>query len=274
MSVRNLAVLVTILTSSAAAKSGEPTNRLVHVSGEGVVQVAPDRVIIDMNVSTVDDDLFRVRKNSDKDTQTIVDDAKKYGADEKCVRVSHTQLKLEYNEQLRRQIYNLDRDVAVELSDLTKLDHLLLDLLREPNVKVKNITFSASNPRQYESEAMKRAVADAREKAQHLAALNGLKLGKARDIRVQSEGQTPFVISVIPVVGSAHKHPAQRGTVRQESNAPDPFGAEGAPLPGKGFYFVAADVRDQKSERTEGKPFAPGLIDTTANVEIDFEMEE
>jgi hypothetical protein len=179
-------------------------------------------------------------------------------------------LQVEFNDQLHRQIYTLERDVAVELGDLSKFDHLLLDLLRETNLKVKDISFSAANERQLESEALKKAVTDAREKAEFLARLSGLKLGKARDIRIKSESQTPFVISVIPVVGAAKKKVPQRSDARHSSHAPDPFSGKTAPA-GGGIFCVASDVGDQVAM---GKPFALGLIDTTANVEIDFEMGE
>ena len=277
MRVEKFALAAVLLLISAAATAAEPGTRVVHVSGQGLVQAPPDQVVIDMTVTTVDDDLLRVRESNDKDVRAILANAKKYGAKEDGFRVSRMELHLEYNEQLRRQIYNLERDVAVELGDLSKFDHLLLDLLHEPNLKVKDISFSTANARQLESDALKKAVADARDKAQFLAGLNGLKLGKARDIRVQAESQTPFVISVIPVVGSSKKKAPQRSDARHSSPLPDPFGRAKAPL-GGGFFCVASEGADQagdtRGQAATGKPFALGLIDTTARVEIDFEMKE
>jgi uncharacterized protein len=105
MSVRNLIFLFVVVLSSAVARAAESADRLVHVSGQGIVEVAPDQVVIQVALTTVDDDLIRVRENSEKDARAIFTDAKKYGADEKGFHVSSVQLSVEYNEQLKRQIY-------------------------------------------------------------------------------------------------------------------------------------------------------------------------
>jgi uncharacterized protein len=277
MFARN-AIIPIVTLFALGARAAESADRLVHVSGQGDVEVAPDQAVLQLTVTTVDDDLLRVRANSDKEARAILSDAKKYGALDKGFHVSSLKLSLEYNDQLRRQIYHLQRDVTLELNDLTRLDHLLLDLLHEPNLNVKSITFTTTKWRQYNLDALKRAVADARDKAQQLAELNGLKLGKARDIRVSSETQTPFVISVIPVVGSA-QHKSQHSNVRNQRDDENPFGSRGKSPAGKAFVLVAVDAPDQQGDKhdeaqPDGKPFAVGTISVTAQVEVDFEMKE
>ena len=275
MAARNLPLLaVLVLSSWAVVEAAEPTRRLVQVSGLGVVEVPPDQVAIQVIVTTVDDDLIRVRENSEKDALSIVNCAKKHGADEKGFRVSELKLSLAYNEQLRRQIYKEEREVTIELNDLTRLDPLLLDLLREKNLKVKDVAFTVSKPRPHEFQALKQAVDNAKEKAEHLAGLSGLKLGKVLAVRVRSEYHGEFAMSMS--MGSVQRTTPQRDTERATAQAVEPF-AGSKPLPGKGFYFVAAE-RPLSEKRDEGKagtrPFALGLIDITAEVDVDFELLE
>ena len=132
--------------------------------------------------------------------------AKKYGAGEDAVEVSRLALSLEFNRQLNRQIYNVCRDATIEFTDLSKLDGLLSDLLRQPNLTVLTISFDTSKQEQHEAAALKQAVGDARQKAEILATLHEMKLGKPTDIKIDDQSDRPFVTSVVPVVGENKGH--------------------------------------------------------------------
>ena len=248
-----VAVLVGLSSIGLAADTDIP---LVHVSGRGAVRVAPDQVVIALTVTTTDDDLIRVRENSDKDARTILTIAKKHGVADEGFDVSRLDLSLDYNEQLRRQTYQVERGVTLTLDDLTKLDAMLSDLLGERNLKVVGVNFVTSKIRQHELEALTRAMADAKEKAAHLAKLNGLKLGKARDIHVIDESQRPFVTSVLPVVGSLMPRTARPKVAAKTADV----------------RFVVLQTDDDA--QVDGKPFALGMIEITADVTIDFELAE
>lgn len=263
MSTRAFATVAVFIGVSSVAIAADPANSLVHVSGHGLVRVAPDQVIVDLTVTTTDDDLIRVRESSDKDARTILALAEKHGIKEDGFEVSRLELSLDYNEQLRRQIYQVERDVTLTLGDLTKLDAVLSDLLRERNLKVVGINFVTSKVRQHEFEALSRAVADAKEKGAHLAKLSGFELGSAREIRVISESHRPFVTSVIPVVGSA----TPRGLKRNSTQVAKDVGET------SNVRFVA--FQDPTAEaRVDGKQFALGMIEISAHVNIDFEFAE
>ncbi len=263
MSARTFTTVAVLVGLSSAAIAADPDGPLVHVSGHGLVRVAPDQVVIALTVTTTDDDLIRVRENSDKDARTILTIAKKHGVDDDGFDVSRLDLSLDYNEQLRRQIYQVERDVTLTLGDLTKLDAILSDLLGERNLKVVGINFVTSKIRQHEFEALTRAVTDAKEKGTHLAQLNGFKLGKAREIHVISESQRPFVTSVVPVVGST----MPRGLKRNPTQLTKGAGRS------SNVRFVAFQATDDEA-KADGKQFALGMIEITADVDIDFELAE
>ena len=264
MSARTLAALAAFFVLSSAAVAADPAVSLIHVSGEGLVRVAPDRVVIDVTVTTTDDDLIRVRENSDKNARTIVALAKEHGVGDDGFEVSRLELSLDYNQQLQRQIYQVERDATLRLDDLAQLDALLSDLLQERNLTIVGINFVTSKARQHGFEARSGAATDAREKAAHLAELNGFKLGKAREIRVVSESQSPFVISVTPVVGSAEA--SKPRSPRRDSTQV----ATDAPRDPK-LHFVAFEPAADEA-KADGKPFALGMIEIVAHVEIVFEL--
>lgn len=263
---RTFAALAAFVFLPSAAVAAEPAGSSVIVSGHGQVRVAPDQVVIELTVTTTDDDLLRVRENSDKNARTILTHARKHSVGENGFEVSRLELLLDYNEQLRRQIYEVERDVTLRLDDLTKLDALLSDLLGERNLQVVGINFVTSKARQHEFEARRRAVADAKEKAAHLAELNGLRLGNAREIHMLSESEHPFVTSVIPVMGSAEPRGA-RNIKRDSKRA-----AKDVPTDSRVRFAAFQPAKDEA--KADGKPFALGMIEITADVEIDFELVE
>ncbi len=79
--VKWVAAVAVLLWPAALAGAGE---RLawdasgVHVAGSGVVEAAPDQVAIRLTLTTVDDNLMRVRQNSDRNARAILECAKKY----------------------------------------------------------------------------------------------------------------------------------------------------------------------------------------------------
>ena len=264
MSIRTFATVAAIVALSSVAIAADPPGSLVHVSGHGLVRVAPDQVVIELTVTTTDDDLIRVRETSDKDARTILTLSKKHGVNANGFEVSRLELSLHFNEQLRRRIYQVERDLTLTLDDLTKLDGLLSDLLRERNLKVVGINFVTSKAKQHEFEARSRAVADAKEKAAHLAELNGFKLGNAREIRIISESQQPFVTSVVPAVAAAQPRGPQKinGNSRQIAKA----------LPRNSKLRFVAFQQAKDGAEADGKQFALGMIEITAHVNIDFEL--
>ena len=269
-------VLVVAMSIMGRAQAAESATRMVHVLGAGTVRVVPDQVVIGMTITAVDDDLVKVRTDSDAQARTVLSLAKKHGVSEDRFEVSRLELSLGYNEQLRRRIYQVERDVSVTFHELTKLDGLLSDLLGVPNSKISGITFGSSKARQHRRDALRLAVADAQEKARLLASLNELTLGLARDIRIETESQSPFVISLIPSVGAANDRTQRR-------TAGNPFGAtprepiKAGPKRTVRTQLIALQApKKQPAQKgdAEGKktPFALGLLEVTVSVSIDFEL--
>ena len=83
--------------ASAALGTGP---RLVSVSGEGGVEVMPDHVVVQVAITSVDDDLIRAREASDKGSQAISKCAERHGGDGDRFRVVSQKLLLDFDKQL------------------------------------------------------------------------------------------------------------------------------------------------------------------------------
>ena len=113
---------------------------------------------------------------------------------------------------------------------------------------------------------------------EYLGLYNELALGKARDISIETESQSPFVISLIPSVGAANDR-TQRRTARNpfEDTPREPKKA-GPKRTVRGQLVALQAPKKQPTQKVdaEGKqtPFALGLLEVTVSVSIDFELIE
>ncbi|MBW2542354.1 MAG: SIMPL domain-containing protein, partial [Deltaproteobacteria bacterium] len=89
--------------------------------------------------------------------------------------------------------YAVSNRVSVKVRDLDTVSDVLDDAAEAGGdaARVSGISFAVDEPEQYESEARKAAVEDARKRAEELAALAGVKLGEVRSI-AESGVSVPF----------------------------------------------------------------------------------
>lgn len=260
-----------ILVAPEAATSAD---RLVSVTGQGRVTVPPDEVVIKIQFSTVDDDLVRVRADSDKQLQTILDLSQKQGAKPGDYDVSSLKLELSFNEQLKRQVYEVQRELSVKLGVLKNLNPLLAELLKLSDIRIESITFGSSGALEHEREARRRAMADDKETATQLAMLAELKLGKARQISAVNQSTRPFVTSVIPFVGQADPFAPRRGTIRPQAHSQASANAA-ASRSGVKFVAVEGDGEQAAGDAAPNEgAFGLGLIEFSTDVSIEFELVE
>ena len=114
-------------------------------------------------------------------------------------------------------LYHVTNQVAVTIRDLETVETVLGSAIEAGANNIYGVTFSLVDPSQVESEARKKAVADAQAKAQELATLNDVKLGD--------------VVSVSKVLGGGGRYFA--GGVREVALAAGLGGGGGPIAPGE-----------------------------------------
>ena len=258
-----------------AVLAEDQSARTVTVSGAGLVVTPPDEVVLTIEVTTEGNELLETRQESDNEIQAILELGQQHGVEPKDFRVTELKISYGFDEERRRFFYRVDRSASMTLKDIAKFDALLAAALKRGGFNITGIAFGTSTWKHLMSEARRQAVAEARAKAAELAELNGLKLGLVRTIDEDQFSQRPFVTSVLPVVGA--RRPPQRYNG-------DPFGgpmfsSESLPAsqPAAGFVsFTRPGAAEEGGERANGSEFAAGLgvIETTANLTIEFELIE
>lgn len=186
-SIAFLICLFTMITYSQEVK----TIPQINVAGEGKIKVAPDQVVILATVETKGNNAKEVKKQNDQQMEAVIKLIKGMNlapADYKTKRVS---LNPEYDYEKKKHNYNATQTVEILLKDLSKYDELMEGLVDQGINRIDNVTFQSSKLAQYQSDARKMAIKDAKMKAEDYVSVLGQKVGVAILITDNSQNYYP-----------------------------------------------------------------------------------
>ena len=163
----------------------------VNVSGEGKVKVIPDQATIAVTVETKGNNAKDVKKQNDEKIDAVLKFIKKMNllpADYKTQRVS---LNPQYDYEKKKHSYNATQTIEILLRDLSKYDELMEGLVDQGINRIDAVTFQSSKLAQYQSEARKLAMKEAKLKAEDYVSVLGQKVGRAMTISDNSQPYYP-----------------------------------------------------------------------------------
>ncbi len=180
-----MAALFCVLATAAA--HGEDSRRTITVSAQSEIRVAPDEAVIDFAVSTDDKEVLIAKGANDRITSAIgvaLRIAKINSEQFKVTRMSISPL---FDRSRTFIGYQVHRSFEVRTSDFERVDEIIAGIVKagENEIRISDLHFQVRDQRKHQVEARRLAVEYARQKAQQLADLNGMKLGDAIEI---SEG--------------------------------------------------------------------------------------
>ena len=166
-----LAVLLAASTAIAETK--------ISVTGTGETQVAADTAVISLGVSAQDKDVLAAQKKVNETIASIRKALIDKGVSEACINTDYMNIYAVYdysNDQEQLTAYNANSTLAVKVTDMESVG-MLIDASFSAGANTLNgITFSASNTDQAKTESLRKAVADAKAKAETLAETSGLRI--------------------------------------------------------------------------------------------------
>lgn len=223
----------------AQASSNASLPRTITVLGEGKVKIKPDIARTNIGVEVLKPTVAEARKANKEIVDAIFSALKEQGIAEKDIQTSGFSVYAERfgaNGPLPEDkvSYRVSNSVTINVRDLDKVGEVLDAAIKAGANNIYGIEFSLENTKPVMSEARKNATADAKAKAEELATLNGLKVGK--------------VLSVSEIIGNAS------------------VGPYAAPVTNVGFSNTAAGGG--------GPQIAPGELDLTTNLQVVFEIAE
>ena len=185
-----LFIVSILFISMSYGQEVKPTPQ-INVSGEGKVKVIPDEATIAVTVETKGNNAKDVKKQNDVKIEAVLKFIKKMNlapADFKTQRVA---LNPQYDYEKKKHSYNATQTIEILLRDLSKYDELMDGLVDEGINRIDNVTFQSSKMAQYESEARKLAIKEAKMKAEDYVSVLGQKVGAAFTITDNSQTNYP-----------------------------------------------------------------------------------
>jgi len=185
-----LALLLITSTLFVQAQETKPVPQ-ISVSGEGKVKVIPDQAAIVITVETKGANAKDVKKENDLKVEAVLKFIKKINLPTEDYKTRRVALNPQYEYESKKRSYNANQTIEILLKDLTKYDSLMEGLVDAGVNRIDGVTFQSSKLAQYQAEARKLAMKDAKAKADDFVSVLGQKVGKALTISDNSSNYYP-----------------------------------------------------------------------------------
>lgn len=184
-------LLFTVMSLTAQTDTMEP---LVNVTGEGIVKVIPDGVVIKVRVETQGKEAQQVKAENDQSIDKVIKFLRSQGIDNKYVQTEYINLNKNYDYNSKMYNYNANQTLTIQLKELKMYEGVMTGLLNSGINRIDNVQFTSSKMDALKADARIAAIKDAKEKATAYAEALGQTIGKAVQISEQgtSSPQPPM----------------------------------------------------------------------------------
>lgn len=240
-----LAILLTgfmFIAGSASAQQaddhmGSTFDRIIRVSGEGLMETPPDMAVVQFSIVTTADTPERARTLNGEASREAMNAVRALGLDETDIQMLTLRLQPHrvWNQQKRtweEKGFEATRGVEATVRDLEQLPQLIADIVDRGANRIDGVRYDLDDRKQLLRDALKEAVLDAKAKAEAMAEVAGASVGTV--IRIEEQG-----VSI-----------------------PQPV-----------FRNFEAMAAKDESGGAEPEAFAGGLIEIRANVTVVFALE-
>jgi len=232
MKPKKIAILAAMATAvfvaSVAATCGNTTTRVentgpnqptgITVSGEGKATGKPDVAMITLGVSRLADSVDAARNGAAASLDAMIKSMTDNGVAKDDIKTVQFNISPEYDYSNGKQKltgFRVSNVVSVKVRDIAKTSKVVDDAVTAGgnDVQVQSISFTIDNPEDLKTQARQAAVADAKSKAQTLAASTGVTVGDPMSISESSVvSPIPYAGDIRSGAGAAPATPIEPGT--------------------------------------------------------------
>ena len=174
-------LILAITTTTAMAQNTLPPNT-IDVTGEGIVRVVPDEVTINIRVENTGENTKILKEQNDATISEVLKFLKKMDIADKDVRTEYMNLNKNYDHNSKTYTFAANQSLSVKLRDLKKYEAVMKGLIDTGINRIDGVSFSSSKEESLKSEARKKAVENAKMKAQEYVSVLNQTVGKAVSI--------------------------------------------------------------------------------------------
>jgi uncharacterized protein YggE len=186
-------VLFVLFVAVLALAPAQAAEKLVTVTGEATVAVAPDTAMIRLGVSTQEKTAREASEANAKQMTAVLAAIKDTGVADRDVQTSRLSLQPQYDPNksgtARLTGFQASNQVTVRIRDIDKLPTVLDRAITAGANEMSGIEFVVSEQSKLLDQARDDAIADAHRKAEIYAKAAGAKLGRV--VSITEEGSPP-----------------------------------------------------------------------------------
>jgi uncharacterized protein len=193
MTMPRIAFALLFAALVAAPLPALAVDRLVTVTGDATVSVAPDTVMIRIGVTSAGKNAREASETNAKQMTSVLNAIKANGIDPRDIQTSRLSLQPQYDPSkpgaARLTGFQVTNQVTVRIRDIGKLPAILDHAIAAGANEMSGIEFVVSQQSHLLDEARTEAIADAHRKAALYAQAAGAKLGRV--VAIADEGAVP-----------------------------------------------------------------------------------
>jgi uncharacterized protein YggE len=197
MNMTHLRILISTLILAAAVTAGsrlaDAAEKMVTVTGEASVSVAPDTAVIRIGVTTLGKNAREASETNAKQMTAVLAAIKESGIPDRDVQTSLLSVQPKYDPNkggtARLTGFQVTNRVTVKIRDVDALPAILDRAIGAGANEMSGIEFVVSEQSKMLDQARSEAIADARRKAELYAQAAGAKIGAV--VSISEEGGSP-----------------------------------------------------------------------------------
>lgn len=178
---------------AVAVQAQEQKNQVpqISVTGEGKVKIVPDQAVVTIGFQNSGKDAKEVKTLNDEVVDKVIKFLKKSGVPATDYKTNNVSLYKSYDYEKKKYNFQANQNLSITLKDLSKYDEIMMGLNDAGVNSINGVEFKSSKIDDYERDARKKAIQNAKQKAQDYVSVLGQKVGKALLITDNSQSYIP-----------------------------------------------------------------------------------
>jgi hypothetical protein len=211
----------TVPTTAQTQQTGAIVNRdTITIIGKAKVTSAPDEAVLTLSVENDGADAAKALDVNSQNTQKVIDRLKAEGLEDSAIETANVTVYpiRTYDPKTGKESltgYRAQNTVTVTLKDALKVGKVLAAAVETGATNITGPEWKLSEDSAAVTEALKKAVANARTKAEAVAEAQGIKLG---DVVMMSEGGVE--VPIVPVYSDLRLTAAEAAKVAEPPISP------------------------------------------------------
>jgi len=190
---KTVLILVALFGITAQAQDQNQKAQVpqISVTGEGKIKIVPDQAVVTVGFQNSGKDAKEVKSLNDEVVDKVIKFLKKSGIPASDYKTNNVSLYKNYDYEKKKYNFQANQTLSITLKDLSKYDEIMMGLNDAGVNSIQGVEFKSSKMEEFEKEARKKAILDAKQKAQDYVSVLGQKIGKALLITDNSQAYIP-----------------------------------------------------------------------------------